>query len=152
MANGRGTILRLAWSSYDGSFVKLRQRKTGKPVEIPVTEELKISLDQTPCNSPNIVVNEVTGRPYKEDHFRHEFARIRKKAGLEGLWFMDLRRTAVVRLAEAECSIPEMASITGHELDRTTKILETYLPRTSVMASNAITKLEKYKKRPKLEG
>ena len=37
-----------------------------------------------------------------------------KKVNIEDLWFMDLRRTAVVRLAEAGCSVPEIAAINGH--------------------------------------
>ena len=64
--------------------------------------------------APVIVISETTGQPYKEDNFRHVFARIRAAAidgndetgrppckELDGLWFLDLRRTAVVRLAEA---------------------------------------------------
>jgi integrase len=41
------------------------------------------------------------------------------QAGLDGLRFQDLRRTAVVRLAEAGCTDPEIAAITGHSLKRT---------------------------------
>ncbi len=47
------------------------------------------------------------------------------KAGLDGLRFQDLRRTAVVRLTEAGCTDPEIAAITGHSLERTR---QTYLP------------------------
>ena len=65
---------------------------------------------------------------------------------------MDLRRTAAVWLAEAGCSVPEIAAITGHEIDRTARILETYCPRTSTMAVNAIAKLEQYKRRTELEA
>ena len=55
----------------------------------------------------------------------------------------DLRRTAVVRLAEAGCTVPEVSSITGHTIEQTQKILETYLPRTFEMARNAIDKWER---------
>ena len=64
---------------------------------------------------------------------------------------MDLRRTAVVWLAEAGCEIPEIAAITGHSLNRTSAILEVYLPRNTKMAQNAIAKLSKYRKRTELE-
>ena len=104
-----------------------------------------------PQRAPTIVVCETTGRPYKSDHFRHEFRRIAVKAGLEDRQFLDLRRTAVVRLAEAGCTPPEIAAITGHKLDRTMHILETYFPRTTPMARAAIRKLELYRKRTESE-
>ncbi|MFO1154794.1 MAG: tyrosine-type recombinase/integrase [Rhodospirillales bacterium] len=100
--------------------------------------------------SPVILISESTSRAYKADHFRHEFRRIAKAAGI-GLQFLDLRRSAVVHLAEADCTIPQISAITGHQLDRTTRILETYLPRTAPMAKAAIHKLELYRKRTELE-
>jgi len=59
-------------------------------------------------------------------------------AGVEGLQFRDLRRTAAVRLAEAGCTVPEIAAITGHTIDTTARILEAYLPRNFTMARAAI--------------
>jgi hypothetical protein len=53
----------------------------------------------------------------------------------------------VVRLAEAGCTVPEIAAITGHQLDRTARILETYLPRTAPLARAAIRKLELHRRR-----
>jgi integrase len=144
-----GDILRLGWTQYDGTAVHLRQRKTHKLIAVPVAADLKAVLDGAPRSSPTIVVSEATQRPYKEDHFRHEFARIRKAAALGDLRFMDLRRTAVVWLARAECTVPEIAAVTGHEIDRTAKILETYLPRDSKVAANAVAKLEEWRRNEK---
>ena len=67
---------------------------------------------------------------------------------------MDLRRTAVVHLARAGCSVPEIAAITGHSVSLTVSILEVYLPRDSEMAAAAISKLclAAPKKRDKLNA
>jgi integrase len=153
-----GDVLRLAWSQYqDGTFT-LRQHKTGRLVSVPATGELGEALADAPRLSPTIVISETTGKPYLEDHFRHEFARIRTLAGLpDSLRFMDLRRTAVVRLAEAGCSVPEIAAVTGHTIDRTARILEVYLPRTAPMARAAVARLDqaraaRTKAGAKLEG
>jgi len=100
--------------------------------------------------SPVILISESTSRAYKADHFRHEFRRIAKAARI-GLQFLDLRRSAVVHLAEADCTIPQISAIPGHQLDQTTRILETYLPRTAPMAKAAIHKLELCRKRTELE-
>ena len=138
-----GDVLRLAWSQYESGNFTLRQHKTGRVISVPATTELRQVLASVPRASPTIVISESTAQPYKEDHFRHEFARIRKLAGLPtSLRFMDLRRTAAVRLAEAGCSIPEIAAVTGHTIDRTARILEVYLPRTAPMARAAVSRLD----------
>jgi hypothetical protein len=153
-----GDTIRLSWPQYEGGSFTLRQRKTGRLITIPATTELRQALAEAPRRSPTIVISETTGQPYKEDHFRHEFARIRALAGLPAeLRFMDLRRTAVVRLAEAGCSVPEIAAVTGHSIDRTARILEVYLPRTAPMARSAVARLdqaraERTKAGSKLEG
>ncbi len=142
-----GDLLTLPWSAYDGQSIELRQGKTGALVSVPAVEELRQALDRAPRKSPQIIVSETTGRPYREDNFRHVFADIRAAAGLDGLQFMDLRRTAVVWLAEAGCEIYEISAITGHSLKHTVAILEVYLPRNAAMARNAIAKLSEYRNR-----
>jgi hypothetical protein len=87
------------------------------------------------------VVSETTGKPYTVDNFGRLFREITTAAGLPAeLQYRDLRRTAVVRLAEAGCSGPEIAAITGHSLRTATQILETYLTRNTTMARNAIAR------------
>lgn len=147
-----GDILKLAWGQYDSGKITLRQGKTDRLIAVPVLDELADVLEATPQRSPSIVVSETTGRPYREDNFRHVFAEVREAAGLGRLRFMDLRRTAVVSLAEAGCEIYEIAAITGHSIDHTARILEVYLPRNDTMARNAIAKLSEYKRKTKLEG
>ena len=129
----------MRWPWYHGGAFRIRQGKTGKLIDVPVTDELRRALDTTARQAPQIVLSEVTGVPYKADNFRAVFADVREEAGLKGLQFLDLRRTAVVRLAEAGCTVPEISAITGHSIDRTEKILEVYLPRNSTMARNRQT-------------
>ena len=148
----QGDILRLSWNQYDGETLRLRQRKTGKVLAVPVIAILRQWLDGTSQASPIIVLSEATGRPYREDNFRHVFSDIRDRAGVGELQFRDLRRTAAVQLAEAGCTAPEIAAITGHAIESTQKILETYVPRTSTMARNAMLKLERNKSGSELEG
>lgn len=54
----------------------------------------------------------------------------------------DLRGTAVTMLAEAGCSVPQIASITQHSLATATRILETYLAPTRHLATQAIAQFE----------
>jgi len=143
-------VLAMPWSKYDGDVIRLRQSKTKVLLDVPVLAELRDALDATEKKSPTMVVSETTGRPYRVHNFTHLFAEIRDAIGLRHLQYRDLRRSAVVALAEAGCEIPEISAITGHSLARCVSILETYLPRNSMMARNAIAKLEEYRKRTKV--
>ena len=71
------------------------------------------------------------------------FNEVSEAAGIEGLQARDLRRTACVRLAEAGCTAIEIAAISGHSIERTSQLLETYVPRTEAMGRSAMDKLER---------
>ena len=53
----QGDLLRLPWSAYDGTYIRLRQSKTGKRVMVKVGAPLKTLLDATPKRSPIILTN-----------------------------------------------------------------------------------------------
>jgi integrase len=60
-----------------------------------------------------------------------------------GITFHDLRGTAVTRLAMVGCSVPEIATITGHSLRDVNSILDSnYLSRDPALGESAIRKLE----------
>jgi len=146
----QGDILRLTWSSWDGAAFKIKQRKTGAFIEVPATAVLRTALETAARTGVQILIRKGSAKPgkvgkaFKEDYFRYLFSEIRAQAGIPSdLQFMDLRRTAVVRLARAGCTVPEIASITGHTLKSVQNILEVYLPRDGHMASAAIHKLER---------
>lgn len=142
----QGDLLGLSWSAYSGGAVSLRQSKTGVWVEVPCTAELRAALDAAPRRSTSILTNS-RGKPWTSDGFRTSWGKASKAAGIEGLTFNDLRGTAVTRLAEAGCTIPQIASITGHTLKSANSILETYHARTSGQASAAIEKLDEHRRR-----
>ena len=143
----QGDLLRLTWSSYDGQRIRLQQRKTGARVDIPVGAPLKKRLDSAPKAAVTILA---TSRrtAWTESGFRASWRKACKKAGIEDLTFHDLRGTAVTRLAIAECTVPEIASITGHSMKQVTAILDAhYLSRDSTLGRSAIRKLESHKNR-----
>ena len=84
------------------------------------------------------------GEAWTESGFRASWRKARIKSGVTGVSFHDLRGTAVSRLAEANCSIPEIATITGHSLKDVHAILDRhYLNRSSNVGAGAIAKLER---------
>jgi hypothetical protein len=58
----QGDLLVLPWSAYDGTWIRLRQSKTDRAVNIPVTRRLRAVLENTPRISPVILTNG-HGRP-----------------------------------------------------------------------------------------
>jgi integrase len=140
-------LLRLTWTNYDGTHIRLRQGKggkrgkAGKRVTIPVGEPLKEHLDEAKQKSTTILTN-TYGEPWTSDGFRTSWGKAFDKAGLGDIHFHDLRGTAVTRLALAGCTVPEIAAITGHSLKDVEAILDAhYLGGKIDLAESAIAKL-----------
>ena len=141
----QGDLLRLPWSAYDGTHIRLRQSKTGARVTIPVGAPLKAALDAATKHGPLILANSL-GRPWTSHGFQTSWRIAVTKAGIFGLTFHDLRGTAVTRLATTGCTTPEIASLTGHSLRDVNAILDAhYLHRDPALAESAIRKLERGK-------
>jgi len=147
----QGDLLRLPWSAYDGTHIRLRQSKTGTRVLIPVGAPLKAVLDSTPRRNELILVN-IDGVPWNENGFRSSWKKACIKAGIKDLTFNDLRGTAVTRLALAGCTEAEIATISGHTLRDVRSILDAhYLSRDPALGESAIRKLEISRKVRRLE-
>jgi integrase len=107
----QGDLLRLPWSAYDGTHIRLRQSKNGRRVVIPVGAPLRAALEAAARRSTIILTNS-DGKPWTSDGFRASWGKACKGgAGVVGVTFHDLRGTAVTRLAvagrtEAEISPP----------------------------------------------
>ena len=147
----QGDLLRLTWSAYDGTHIRLRQSKSMRRgarrvvhVNVPIGAPLKLALNEAARTkqSPIILLNS-EGQPSTQGGFRASWGKASAKAGLEGVTFNDLRGTAVTRLALVGCSEAEIATITGHSLRDVRSILDAhYLHRDQALAESAIRKLE----------
>jgi integrase len=136
-------LLTLRWTAYDGQHIRLRQGKSGRRLKIPVGKPLRDKLDAMPRVGETILTNAYR-QEWTSDGFRTSWGKALKKAGIENLTFHDLRGSAVTRLAIAGCSVPEIASITGHSLKDVEDILDKhYLSRDQQLAENAIRKMER---------
>lgn len=148
----QGDLLRLTWTAYDGQHIRLKQRKTGARVVIPVGAPLKLALDVAKRQlaaiedgkpRPLTLLATETGTSWTESGFRASWRKACAKAGVVGVTFHDLRGTAVTRLALAGCSEAEIATLTGHSLRDVGAILDShYLKRDGGLAESAIRKLE----------
>ena len=97
-----------------GERIHVVQAKTAAKLRIPVHMELRKALDAHARVSP-IILTTARGKPFTGSYFRHHWRKAMAAAGLEGLVFHGLRYTAAAKLAEAGCSLKEIAAITGHK-------------------------------------
>jgi integrase len=100
-----------------------------------------------------LILGTKTGRSFKTRYFASSWQKAMKRAGLETvrqpdieepvrLHFHDLRGTTVTLLSEANCTMQQIATITGHSLGTVHQILERYLARTRGLAEQAISNFE----------
>lgn len=145
LAQREGDILSLDWRAYDGHNVLIKQNKTGAYICVPVHPVLKARLDAYPNKSGRIIRSEYHGGEYPQSTFIKNFSKVRKIVceqlpEFKRCQFLDLRRSAIVRLAEVGCTEAQISAVSGHKIDTCRRILETYLPRNSKMAREAIAK------------
>jgi hypothetical protein len=138
-------VLRMAWPQYSGSAIRLRQQKTGTLLDIPVHPVLRDHLGGLMRSPTSLTIVTYRGRPVKYLRFNERFRRVADRAGIDAQ-ARDLRRTAMLRMAEAGATVPQIASVSGHSIEATQRILETYLPRNRDLAEIAITRLAEYRR------
>lgn len=132
-----------------------RRRRVALPLHLVphLVERLQAerARDGAVVSATHLLVHEGTGQPWRLFTFDHVFAAIRAKAaagdpaiGLPalpscaGLWFAELRHSAVTRLHEAGVDELGIASITGHTAQSVRQLLDRhYLIRTAKGAERA---------------
>ena len=61
---------------------------------------------------------------------------------LEGLQRRDLRRTGAVQMALAGATTAQIAALAGWSIDRTQRIIDTYVPRRGEVALSGVERWE----------
>jgi integrase len=120
-------------------MLSVRRQKTDKPLVVPVHPDLQAVLDATPSAQLTFLVT-ATGKPYGGNALSAQFRNWCDAAGLpKRCKVHGLRKAGCRRLAEAECSGPEIMAISGHatlkEFVRYTKAAD-----QAKMARNAMAK------------
>ncbi len=131
-------------------FITLRQEKTGALLELPMHARLEPlvrdrlsrrvthATKETGEVETTLLVHSPTGLPWAYRNFSRAWDKAAADAGISGRQRRDLRRTGVVRLAEAGATVPQIASLTGWGVDYCQRIVDTYLPRRTEVAIGAM--------------
>lgn len=133
----------------EGMF-SFSQSKTAENVSIPVSDRLRAVLAHIRRDGSMYLFHDAATKKAFRDVGRlsHVFADVRARflidddggpriTGARRLQLKALRHSCVVQLARSECTVPEIAAITGHSPASVEEILRIYLPRDSTVAMNA---------------
>ena len=130
-------------SERDGRlWISLRQAKTGELIDVPAHRELE-KLLRAADRRAALLVPSPTGKLWLYRNFSRAWDACKTKAGISGVQRRDLRRTAMVRMAEAGATTAQIAAVSGHTIDQTSRILDTYIPRRGEVAAGAIDAWER---------
>tara|TARA_R100001244_G_scaffold2541_2_gene3960 strand:+ start:57 stop:1004 length:948 start_codon:yes stop_codon:yes gene_type:complete len=137
----QGDCLSMRWGDYDGAGIAVTQQKTGAKLWVACHESLRAELDAWPRTAATILTSS-TGKPWAPSTFAPTVSKVmRAHVEFTGLVFHGLRKVAAARLAEAGCSIHEIAAVTGHQ---TLQMLALYTREAGQrdLATAAIRRLE----------
>jgi integrase len=128
-------------------LLHVRQQKTGEPLQLPIFPELQAAIDAMPGKGRHLTfLVTMAGKPFSPAGFTNWFRDVCNEAGLHGFSAHGLRKASMTRLAEAGCSVHEIAAFSGHrtlsEIAHYTRSVEQAALAREAMAK-ARTKLSK---------
>lgn len=141
----QGDILALKWNQFDGTHIRLTQRKTKRPVKVMASERLKAFLSQSELVSTHVFVTS-RGTPWTSDGFQGQFRKEVARLGLKNRRFHDLRGTFITMRRREGSSLEDIASISGHSISDVRAVLEKhYLAREGTETDAVILRMEQNK-------
>jgi integrase len=168
----RGDMCDWKWSSIDGDgwlvYTPAKtEETTGAEVHLPVfaLPPLKELLDSLPRRPHGYILSNTRGGRMTSIALKKHWERTKKKTSIKLHWH-DLRGTTITHLLNAQCTLPEVASISGHAMSSTggavgdsgessgsvSKVISAYAQHTRDMALNAYTKWATAEFSPKPKG
>jgi integrase len=110
----RADVTRMGRQHVRGDVLRVTQRKTGAALALPVHPELRAVLDLVPATQLTFLTT-LRGTPFTDHAFSDWFKKACRAAGLPSCCtFHGLRKSACRRLAEAGCTVHEIAAVSGH--------------------------------------
>ena len=109
----RSDLIEMKWKDFDGRSIKVRQAKTGKKLVIPAHINLRIMLSEREYDPEDYILTNFYGGKWQDNTLSVAVLRHLKALNINRS-LHGLRKTAAVKLAEAGCTVHQIAAITGH--------------------------------------
>lgn len=145
-------LLQFTWSQFDGERINVAQAKRGKRVSILLDPDLAQRLRALPNNPDNSNTPTLTicatsrSTAWTGTGFRASFNTARKRAGIEGVTFHDLRGTAVCLAARDGADAYAMASRFGWTQAQALKMMDKHYLTPDQQRADEIVHLRRGKK------
>jgi len=108
-------VVKLGRGHVRNGTIQVTAQKTKTPLAIPITTELAEAINTAaPSEHVTFLLNK-RGGSFTAKQFSQWFTKRCARIGLKGLSPHGLRKAACRRLAEAGCTAPEIAAISGHK-------------------------------------
>ncbi len=108
-----GDVLTMLRTFVRSGQVAVRQEKTDQLLWLPMYRDLMPIVENVDHDATTLLVSS-HGRPWTKDGFKTAWGRHRPAlVKRQGLVFHGLRKSAVVTLLEAGCTVPEVSAVTG---------------------------------------
>jgi integrase len=145
LGHRQGDVLSLTWAQLTAGERRTGKTKARAALSTTVYLELDAALDaererqrKMDIRPVAVVVMEDTSEPWDVNHFRHEFRRLARLAGIpDDLQFRDLRATALTELADAGADVIDMST---HSTHKTVQMARRYARPTAAQFDRAATK------------
>jgi integrase len=112
----REDVVRMLWSDFQGAFIRVRQSKTGEPLDIACHSDLRKHLGAAKTRFGGHIARTASGRPFTANSLSQAVRRVVN--AIEGMprdrSLHGLRYAAAARMDAAGCSVTETVAVMGH--------------------------------------
>ncbi|KAB6717742.1 hypothetical protein [Roseobacter sp. TSBP12] len=148
LAQGNTISRTLVWS-----FERSKRKNQGAmPIHPEILPDLSQLLLDLPENSPALIIDEATGKPYDHDLISKRFVQIRDHAAhtmpaLRDVQFRDLRRTFGGRSRAGGASKDDTADVLGNSAANSFELAEIYMATQFETAARAVDAVKRPQKK-----
>lgn len=136
----REDVANMIWTDFQGAFIRVRQSKTGEPLDIACHKVLRKHLAAVKTSFGGRIARTAAGRPFTANSLSQAVRRVVTDVGAmpKDRSLHGLRYAAAARLDEAGCTVTQAISIMGH---RTYQMAVNYMAQRAASQA-AVTKQE----------
>lgn len=111
----REDVVSMTWDDYQGGFIRVRQSKTGEPLDIACHPKLRKHLDGIRTSFGGAIARTAKGRPFTPNSLSQAVRRLVDELPMANDRSLHgLRYAAAARLDEAGCTLTEAVAVLGH--------------------------------------
>jgi integrase len=114
----REDVVRMTWADYQGAIIRVKQSKTGEPLDIACHKALRSHLSSIKTAFGGPIARNAKGRPFTANSLSQALRRKVTELGSMGFpidrSMHGLRYAAAARLDEAGCTLAEAVAVLGH--------------------------------------